>query len=403
LNFRDKILGIDSALFIKDMVKIPPPHINPSFVKWPRGSDKYLFSWRSDLEGPPIFGWMEKESHFHLLLNSAFQNPIVNISATSTLRASKQASISPLPMSSPIYPRENIHLENATEYLGLGPRNSPKNLHIDNHKSEVPFDIRFLPMPDDSLIVAFSTKKGGAGLWAQGYARLTASEREGIRGLDNTALLQAPPGEESHDQKNWVPFEYEGRLLFMQKMDPLTIVEAYLPPLTPPSNRAGTSGGDGEGLSDQIKVIQVSPLMSDEVRPWKGHYGMPIRGGTPAVKIRGVYLTFFHTLLMFQFPFKIRTYFMGAMTFCAHPPFHPLSMSTVPIVHPSWYDGPWINIRLDYCVFPTSISVEVKANGEEGDHIWVTVGRQDNEGVLVKMNIDELFHSLDKIDGANEC
>jgi len=180
----------------------------------------------------------------------------------------------------------------------------------------------------------------------------------------------------------------------MQKLDPLIIVEAL---------RANESRGKvGNELGrNEVRTVSILPPIPNEIRPWKGYYGMPLRGGTALIKVRGVYLTFFHSILMFQFPYKIRTYLMGAMTFCAKPPFQPLTMSAVPIVHQSWYDGAWINIRLDYCVFPIGMAMSEEEKGKEGEYLWLTMGRQDKDGVLVKIHIDELLHSMDRIPGAS--
>ncbi len=60
--------------------------------------------------------------------------------------------------------------------------------------------------------------------------------------------------------------------------------------------------------------------------------------GTPAILVNDVYLALFHTKAYVQKPYyNIYSYFMGAITFCPHPPFNLHSMSSQPIAHEDWY------------------------------------------------------------------
>jgi predicted GH43/DUF377 family glycosyl hydrolase len=187
-------------------------------------------------------------------------------------------------------------------------------------------------------------------------------------------------------QKNWVPFEYNGRLLWLESIYPTNVLEVV--------NEYNATANDSNHEAD-IKIISKGEHVSGEEadrlhRPWLNYYGLPLRGSTPAIKVRGVYLGFFHTVLMFQFPYKLKTYFMGAYTFCPEPPFKIHSMSQIPIVLPEWYQGAWLTIHTDYVVFPIGLFLEDGDN----EHVWLSMGQQDKDGLVLKLHIDELFQRL---------
>jgi len=79
----------------------------------------------------------------------------------------------------------------------------------------------------------------------------------------------------------------------------------------------------------------------------------------------------------------------------AQPPFRLVAMSPLPIVTNSLYDGPWDplkNRRIDFCIFPMSISLV-----NDGDEILLSFGRQDHEGWIGYMNLQSVLNSLDPV------
>ena len=58
------------------------------------------------------------------------------------------------------------------------------------------------------------------------------------------------------------------------------------------------------------RLLSTVSKLAKVALPWRGEYGMPIRGGTPAILVNGVYLSIFHTVSMFQMPYKLKTYFL---------------------------------------------------------------------------------------------
>lgn len=127
-------------------------------------------------------------------------------------------------------------------------------------------------------------------------------------------------------QKNWMPFEYLNDQYWIASVNPLHIVRHASTQQRPDDNDKLVAV-----VEDVVNEAEEIPL------PWDGYYGLPIRGGTPAIKVHGYYLAFFHTLSKFQDAFKLSTYFMGAIAFCPEPPFHIHAMSAHPILQDFLY------------------------------------------------------------------
>jgi hypothetical protein len=180
-------------------------------------------------------------------------------------------------------------------------------------------------------------------------------------------------------QKNWVAFEDvsdhdKPQLLFIQQINPLHIVKV-------------------SDVNTATKTARVSSVVQDKYAvnlQWNGtEYGESIRGGTPAIMVDGVRLSFFHTCLRSPLAEKILTYYMGAITFCPSFPYQIHSISKVPITHPSLYSGKWTHSRLDYVAYPDGIILDA-----DGKHVWVSVGHQDRDSYILKMDVAKLYSSM---------
>lgn len=203
------------------------------------------------------------------------------------------------------------------------------------------------------------------------------------------------------DQKNWVPFVHNSRIYLYQSINPVHIVKVSkhsndssgTSSSTDSSTAIAASITSAEGDSPNM-IATVKTFVKEDVPlslPWNGtEYGQHIKGGTPAIMVRGVLLSFFHTQL--SFVKQWRTYFMGAITYCPHHPFQIHTMSPVPIVMKSLYDGPWANKFCNYVIFPMGIVLD-----DDNRHVWLSLGYQDRHGYTVKMSIDGLFESMDLV------
>jgi predicted GH43/DUF377 family glycosyl hydrolase len=167
-------------------------------------------------------------------------------------------------------------------------------------------------------------------------------------------------------EKNWVPFDYQGKLLLAYSLFPHTIFHPV----------SGTNS-----------CQTISSCSGKTEWDW----GEP-RGGTQAVRINDHYLAFFHSRL--DLPTvqsngrKMTHYFMGAYTFQAKPPFAITAISPEPIIGKDFYRPPyyktWKPLR---CVFPCGLVVDKK-------YVWVAYGRQDHEIWVVKFDKKKLYKSL---------
>lgn len=129
-----------------------------------------------------------------------------------------------------------------------------------------------------------------------------------------------------HAHKNWTPFIYnQTKVYYITFINPLEIVE--IGPM-----RKRSDGSDGV----EADAVPVSSGPRDHL-DW--HHG-ELRGGSNAIFLEeyNVYLCFHHSSTRLEGN-SMTTYFMGAFTFNAHPPFRLKQMSALPIMHESLYTG----------------------------------------------------------------
>lgn len=186
------------------------------------------------------------------------------------------------------------------------------------------------------------------------------------------------------DQKNWSPLQVnDTKMLFIANFDPHRIVEVT----------TGAKSWVGQG-----KTVGLSTPFADGSFIW--NFG-EIRGGSPAIAIdESRYLSFFHCSNEPPRvgPDVLKTYAMGAYTFCRNAPYKVLSMSKVPIVHPSFYTGSWTYLpisyyHIDYVVFPMSFIIR-------GNDLYLMYGKQDQQGWVARLDLKGLLDSLTTINSS---
>lgn len=167
-------------------------------------------------------------------------------------------------------------------------------------------------------------------------------------------------------EKNWVPFEYEGKLFLSYSLNPHKVFEPIFG-------------------HKRCKTIATTKMKSH----WQ--WG-ELRGGTPALLVDGSFLAFFHTTKDIKSVHSqgkcMPHYFMGAYVFDATPPFAIKKISPQIIVGDNFYSGKehetWKPLRV---VFPCGYIFDE-------NFIWITFGRQDYEMWMVKIYKEKLFESL---------
>ena len=178
-------------------------------------------------------------------------------------------------------------------------------------------------------------------------------------------------------EKNWSPFIAPGgELHFVYSYHPFRVLAV---------DRFTSVWNETQREPDNTAHVSLVSEMRC-LNTWE--YGQ-IRGGTPALIVRGEFLTFFHSRTRLKGS-KFETYFMGALTFSAMPPHRLLRQSRVPILVDEFYTGPWAGMRtIDYIVFPLGFFVH-----DDGNSITLSLGQNDKQGFIVKMHVDALFASL---------
>lgn len=262
-----------------------------------------------------------------------------------------------------------------------------------NHLQEDP---RLLAREDGSLAIVYTVKESLFKFPKQSYCHLRLPDNQAATefpvdlSVSDTTLLDGHPFDPS--QKNWIPLEYQKELFFIQSVNPLVVLQ-----------HQGSNGSDP-------KVANMKVVYEDKIGislPWKSEYGSFIRGGSPAVLVNPhhvahrefsrYYLSFFHSVAQLQPGNSLRTYFMGAVSFCPLPPFRVHAISTHPILHEKYYDGAWVEPRrTDYVMF----AIGVLQRPSDQEHVYVSFGHQDKDGYLAKFHLGELFASMEIV---NSC
>jgi predicted GH43/DUF377 family glycosyl hydrolase len=173
-------------------------------------------------------------------------------------------------------------------------------------------------------------------------------------------------------EKNWAPFVYNNTVLYVQKIRPMHVLQSQI-------EGPGKMHFGGISLSREWKA------------PW-WTWG-DFRGGTNAMRVGDVYLAFFHSSTQLPRHF-MKTYFFGAYTFTAEPPFRVLGVSQVPIMNWALYTVAWSAFSkrgIDYVTFPTSYFLE-------GDKIMLSLGHQDKQGWLLTLKVDAVLASLNPVE-----
>lgn len=232
-------------------------------------------------------------------------------------------------------------------------------------------------------------------------------------------------------QKNWSPFLYgkKSQIFYVYTIQPWRIVQVLedeslytmgaddLPIKLPPTTDRQQPAEELYGKSffrSQIKTVSLSAL-SKTVHDmgWNDkNFGAP-RGGSTAILLsdKKHYLTLFHTRIILKGNVNY-SYMMGALAFCAHPPFALYSISNVPMVDKAWYTGPWAAKQLDYVVYPMAILVEEPVRSVNATHgrkslrgrrlyedtvLLISMGRQDKYGFVVRVRLLDVLEGMQQI------
>lgn len=343
-NKIQRIMAIQPPSFITSYIFLKSV-INPSIISY---NNRTLISWKTGW-GADIYGDCHSDLRFGFLPND-FKS-----------RAT---------MTSQDFVKVTIDENSLQTFTNFPCKEDPRLLFLHDNKT---------------LAVFYATFVGGnrrRGSFKQNV--LFGTVNEDTNTVDVTENYMYDIAGQNSNQKNWIPFIHEQRLILIQNLRPYQVVE--------PTGNVNTNNN-----IRPVKFISNSEGEEQHI-PWKGEYGYPPRGGTPAILVNGIYMSLFHSMSMFQGRYDLRTYFMGAMTFCTHFPYALHSMSMYPIAnHTAFYDGAWTTNKVDYVIFPTGVQIDP----EDTDYIWVSAGWQDKDSYLLRMNIAGLLSTLEIVNVCN--
>lgn len=326
---------VERSLFFRDETLTPLKLWNPSVVVW---LGRYLLCWRDG--GKVAFGWLNERG-------------------------------------------DDI---DEKSFLGLGGKDG--TLHPIRSGEIEQEDPRMLVLSDDRLVVAFTGffpdpkrphKRIGRNIQCFVIARYATSEK---RIVFDEHIHKFDQNFGSNRQKNWVVFERDSSVHFIQHIQQMKILK-YTNVTDPVSHTAA------------YEEVAADSGLSKGSLPWKSRlFGGHLRGGTPAILVHPkYYLMLFHT----SFTHRMSEYFMGALTFCSSPPFQVQSMSSHPILRTErFYIGDFINGYLHYVIYPSGLI----RHPQDNDTLIVSFGHQDKHGYLVHLNLTSLLQSLTML---NHC
>lgn len=209
--------------------------------------------------------------------------------------------------------------------------------------------------------------------------------------VDNFRLIEVSDHEahRHHTQKNWVTFMYNDNIYFIKSFHPFLVYNEVYRNITIGSNEYNEYS-IGNVYIDTVTTKHCSTIYEF----WK--WG-EIRGGTTALLIRGLYITFFHSRVKVEYS-NFETYFMGVLAFSNQLPFELQYISEVPIVFEGCYVNEWCNCgRFDYVIFPMGFIHEIE-EGTNREVLHISFGRNDQQGFIGKIYVDDLMDSLIPLD-----
>lgn len=161
-------------------------------------------------------------------------------------------------------------------------------------------------------------------------------------------------------EKNWIWFQHDSQWWCQYAINPGEFFRV-----------------DGNG-----NPVEVQKSKDVSLAAWQ--FGLPLRGGTPPVRVGDEYVAFFHTSTVWQKP--KRRYYMGAYTFDAAPPFTLRRMTLQPLLTGSDQDFRALNGPL--VIFPNGSILR--------DNEWlVTFGVNDEACGWVKIPHEDLEARLE--------
>eukprot|EP01038_Epipyxis_sp_PR26KG_P011749 gene11749-15721_t len=245
-------------------------------------------------------------------------------------------------------------------------------------------DCRMLPTSKESFTVSYGNPDVSPMRVSIGHININSENQLAKFSHLYRSITPDPlndPSEFHSKQKNWVPFNYKNSVYYLVRINPMHVVNIL----------DHTQVNDLN--SDVISTLSISKTLARDI-PWK--FG-ELRGGSNAVLVNNTYyLAFFHSIHTLPL-FNTKTYYIGAYTFSAEPPFSMLSISPFPVYDPFIYSGKWINVRntvANYVPYPTGIILK-------DDILTLSFGKNDESGFVGRIKLGKLLKNMVPVNNHN--
>lgn len=243
-------------------------------------------------------------------------------------------------------------------------------------------DIRLLTIKENERYLLSFTNLMGSEKWRMGEAILQLDELQHSFLVINKMYLIVKDETTERTHKNWIPFieNDSNSIYYVEHIHPLKIIT---------SNNLNFSN-ETNSLTQYMKLVSISKCESLSSWNWG-----ELRGGTPAYYLshQKLYLAFFHSKTKIPGSNYWMTYFFGAFTFMKSSltnTFEIHTISQVPILKRELYDGVWAKSKsYDYIIYPMGFYIK-------NNLVVLSLGRNDHEGWIAEMSLQELLNSLVK-------
>lgn len=151
-------------------------------------------------------------------------------------------------------------------------------------------DPRLLAMEDGRTILVTSHHNPAIDRMEATFAELTVNTTDSSIACINSVVTLS-----SQDEKNWSPFEFQGRLYFIASVSPFHVVNVtVVDPQLMPRHTALLLPGERVGVVSTVTLSHLHPATCMQW-PWSTHR-IALRGGTQVIRLDdGSYLALFHS------------------------------------------------------------------------------------------------------------
>jgi len=162
-------------------------------------------------------------------------------------------------------------IDSSLTYLGIG----KTTVLTPTEVTKVQGDSKMIVLNDGTLLITFATQFERM----TRYHFFTIAKNYSVGNSDMGPIVELRYPKYGAHQKSWVMLLFDSELYFFQNINPLRVLKY--------------TGVDKNNSTANLDEIYEGDYVN---LPWKKIYGDNLRGGTPAILVNDVYLSFFHSV-----------------------------------------------------------------------------------------------------------